>query len=283
MTQTMMTRPTNKNEQIPRPALSVVGECLGMLEAMNAGNNQSFDALWRIYNTLLSAWGDDLSMRVCTHAVLTCKWRPAPAKLREIAARLESPTPNADAALTEVQTLIRRFGSNAMRHPERPSVRVMGEPDFSHPLVESAVRRIGGWARICAGEAQYQEGGFEGAFRAVYDRAETDFLEQVSVALQQGVRPAELFPRYAVFAEEKRGDYSESRLVQSKTAPPLFPSERLTPMPAKLRDMIARFGKRTEVPAFVREPRQFAEHLQVPHLSERGHLGTLADKGAAEC
>lgn len=236
---------TRQMPRQPAPDLSVTGECLGMLEAMNAGNNQSFAALWKIYNALLSAWGDDLAMRVCTNAVLTCKWRPSPAELRELAARLESPTPTADAALTEVQVLIRRFGANAMQHPERPSVRVMGEPDFSHPLVESAVRRIGGWARICAGEAQYQEGGFDGAFRAVYERAESDFREQVAAALQQGIRPAELFPRYATFAE--------SRLVQvPKVAPhpaPALPAGRLTPMPAKLRDMIARLGKRTESPA----------------------------------
>lgn len=222
---------------------SIHDTCLGIIEGMNAGSGQSFDALWDIYDALLTAWGDTLARRVCTHAALTCKWRPSPAELREIAARIESPTPNADAALTEVQTLIRRYGANAAPHPDNPNVRVMGEPPFSHPLVGAAVRRLGGWARICAGEAQYQEGGFDGAFRAVYDRAEGDFREQVSAALQQGVRPPGLFPPYVPFAA--------ARVVQPLPAPvqtllaPAVP-QRLTPMPANLRDMIARFSQRTE-------------------------------------
>lgn len=221
---------------------SIHDTCLAIIEGMNAGNAQSFDALWEIYDGLLTAWGEMLAKRVCTHAALTCKWRPSPAELREIAARLESPTPTADAALTEVQNLIRRFGANAMPHPENPRVLIMGEPPFSHPLVGAAVRRLGGWARICAGEAQYQEGGFDGAFRAVFDRAADDFREQVAVALQTGIRPAELFPCYVPFAEAR----VTAPMVQNVPRLPPAPAKPLTPMPAHVRQLLSRFGAKSE-------------------------------------
>ncbi len=184
---------------IQNQALSAVDKCLAMLEAMNSGQGQSFTAMWDIYNLLLGQWGDVLSIKVCTHAALHCKWRPSPAELREIAAKLESPVPSADDAWSEVRSLVNQYGIHARPHPVRPTIRIAGPPDFTHPLIERVVRYCGGWEDVCDGKAQMQTGGLRGAFVATYTRTETEWVESVAKCLESQIRPAELFPVWKPF------------------------------------------------------------------------------------
>lgn len=176
-----------------------VTNCLAVLEAMNAGSNQNFEAISVIYAGLLSSWGEELSSRVVKRAALHCKWRPSPAELRETAARLESPVPSADDAMYEVSELVNRYGVHGRPDPQNPRVRVPGPPPFSHPLIERTVRYSGGWENVCDGKAQYQEGGLRGSFKATYSRSEIEWVEAVAVCLESGTRPAAMFPVWKPF------------------------------------------------------------------------------------
>lgn len=175
-------------------------QCLALLEGMNAGNGQSWEAQWKLYDLLLSRWDEATTRRTVEWAVFHCKWRPSVAELREIAANLCAPVPTADEALEELRTLIAEFGRYAAPHPDYPErfpyMAGPGIPVFTHPLIESTVRRLGGYIAICDGEAQYQEGGLSGAFRAVYNRAAESWRDRVADALMTGDRPSLLFDTY---------------------------------------------------------------------------------------
>jgi len=226
-------------------------EALALLQAMNAGSAQNWNAQWMIYDLVISRWSESLTRRVVQHAALTCEWRPSPAKLREIAATLESPFPSADLALDEMLTLLRRFGSNAAPHPKfpnRPNILGPGAPTFTHPLIAAAIRRLGGWETICDGEAQYQEGGLQGAFRAVYDRAAEEWKGKVIECLDNGTRPPSLFPDYRPFIAGSIESISGASASESSPRKQIAPAPRLVPPPPAFRELLDSFANRRAMP-----------------------------------
>lgn len=266
-----------------------VTEMLSLLQAMNAANNQNWDVQWRIYHLLLFRWPDELGREVVTHAALNCKWRPSPAELREIAAKMESPVPAVDAAMEEVLTLMRRHGAYAAPHPDfpdRPGIRTLGEPPFSHPLIASAVRRLGGWVGLCEGDTQYQSGGLQGSFRDVYNRSSSEWHEKVMECLDNGTRPAALFPPYTPF---QVGDLENvSRELQGKKQPPNALPPRpapLVPMPADIRQRIVDLEETKAMklpPAPIENAESFEERRQrlrdmVETDEAERHAATMVD------
>lgn len=172
-------------------------DCLTILQFMQGGQEWS-RGLVAIYTLVLKSLGDEWARKAVEFAVLNEKWRPAPAELRHIAAKLASPFPAVDDAYAEMLEHAERGGIYSRPDPTNPNVFLEGPPVFSHPLIAQAVRACGGWRMICSGESQMQEG-LSKQFRGAYERAATQWLADVSnaLALPASERPARLFPKPA--------------------------------------------------------------------------------------
>lgn len=198
--------------------------CLTVLEVMpsSADSTAKWDAHRLLWARTLKQLGPSLSKRSVEFALDNLKWRPSFAELRMIAAKLESPIPDRDAAYAEVLHKIQQFGAYGapMKDFEDrfPDMRQLGTPPFSHALVAVAVQRCGGWQAICDGEAQYQEGGFSGHFKGNYDRAAETWYEKVIAAIDQGERPAHLFPAFEPY-EPASIERAAKRAVMPAQAP----------------------------------------------------------------
>lgn len=223
--------------------IQTIDRMLVLLEGMNAPASQNWETAWQVYDYVLRRWPLDLAGRVVDRALMTCRWRPSVAELREIAAKLESPKPTVDEALDEVLTLITRFGAFGKRDPDNPHCYLAGPPEFSHPLVAAVVRRVGDWEAICAGDSQHQSGGLHGAFREAYGRSAQDWESQVQACLDSGTRPVALFPVYKPFSPAQ---LTSSALASALPAVPrlAIPSAPTSPIGeprnrvAEIRDLI---------------------------------------------
>lgn len=109
--------------------------CMTLLKSMNSGKEVSWKenaaGLRQIYTLLLRPMDDEIGRKAVEYAVLHEEWRPAPAKIREIAARLASPLPNEGDCFVEFWKAVKY------------SIAV---PRWSHPVIGDVVRRLGGWA-----------------------------------------------------------------------------------------------------------------------------------------
>jgi hypothetical protein len=166
--------------------------CMALLMGMHSGQEWS-PMQTHVYALVLSSIGEEYSRAAVTHAVLNLKWRPAPAELRQIAARLASPAPTADEAFAEIVDRANRDGFYAKPDPENPNVRLAGPPPFSHPLVAQMVPLCGGWEHICNGAAGMDMGLKKqviGAYPAIVEKWEQEVAQQLSLA------PAQRNPKY---------------------------------------------------------------------------------------
>ena len=94
--------------------------------------------------TRLLVWRDhlgDLDAGLVRAAIADCDddHAPSPKQLREMALRLAGAPlpPDADVAVAEIQTAVRRLGWNG------------GPPEWSHPSIGDTVQAFGGWMELC--------------------------------------------------------------------------------------------------------------------------------------
>jgi hypothetical protein len=93
----------------------------------------------RVYAELLSDIPDDLLIAAAKHHATISKWFPSVAELRAAAFSIQAKVkgvPSAEEAWGEVMHQIRNIGS-------------WGEPQFSTPLIGTAVDGLGGWMIVC--------------------------------------------------------------------------------------------------------------------------------------
>jgi hypothetical protein len=181
---------------------SIHDNLLDMLAAMPAGAAQ--DAKWpevsKLYSVVLIRLQDCEATAAVEWAVTHESWRPAPARLFEIAAELASPIPDCEQAYVEIVSGAQQ-GVYCRPHPERPSIKLAGPPDFSHPIIAQIVKYCGGWEMICSGAANLSEG-LKKQIRGAHESVSRQWMEEVKAQL---VRPIEgrdrrYFPVYQPIA-----------------------------------------------------------------------------------
>lgn len=142
-------------------------------------------------------WSDDLSDLPIEALWLAFKqyrnspggeWPPSPGQLREHVTTMTRPAlPTWGEAWEEVLNAIRRVGYT-------------GQPAWSHPLIEQAVSRMGGWRLLC--HMTIEETGTQRAqFRTVYESCASRVLQVANLlpdvralAVRNGALPAPVEP-----------------------------------------------------------------------------------------
>lgn len=168
-------------------------ECLALIEAMPS--TQEFGVAHRqLYGFVLRHLGEDLSRAAVQEAALTCRWRPSPAELRELAVHQAVPLPDASEVIAEIAGLLESVGLYGVVHPENPRVRLPGAPPMS-PLATEVVRRLGGWERLCTepteGRVPWEKSAKE-AHREIVTKIEREGLTPTPAIESGAVIPAQI-------------------------------------------------------------------------------------------
>lgn len=104
-----------------------------MLKTMNSSAGNAWtDAQYSMYTLALEGIDDELILQVAKEMVKTCKWRPSPAELLEMAVNIASPIPTE----TEVYNTICNAIAFATGY------------ESVHKLTQDVVNAIGGWWNI---------------------------------------------------------------------------------------------------------------------------------------
>jgi hypothetical protein len=131
--------------------------CLEYLSGMLSPSQGWSEAVASLYILAMEGWQDDVAERTVKHAALNEKWRPAPAELRQLAARLVladmAPVPSPVATRDEIRTLIIRHGRQAIKAAH------------SHPLIAAVVDEMGDWASLCGRYTEDIDAAFPGAYQ----------------------------------------------------------------------------------------------------------------------
>jgi hypothetical protein len=116
-------------------------ECLTVLGEMATGSENAWNkGKSDIYLRVLQSLGEEASRRAVQWAVLNEEWRPAPAKLRKIAANLYSPIPPVGQLWTEMW-------NKAISTDHR---------DWTHPILRDLTKALGGYRylrSVCWGDS----------------------------------------------------------------------------------------------------------------------------------
>lgn len=194
-----------------------ISECMSILGLMKAGNEEAWtDDRVKFYAHAMAPWEDDLCRAVVNWCANNLTWRPSRAELIQCAARLASPYPSASDCYAEIMEAARRFGLNGIQDPLHPAIFYPGQPQGFHPITRRHIDALGGWERICTGEANL-EGGLRKAVAANHTSIEAAWCNEVGaqLALPAHVRNPAYFPQW--------------KPVQFTPEPALPPMPRLTP------------------------------------------------------
>ena len=125
----------------------MLNEALSLLRSMRSAMPWD-DGQRQIYLVALNSMPPSEVPAVIQHAVLTESWRPAPAELIAIGARLRGDLPSASEVETEIMALVRLRGRYGVPHPDSPHIWLQGPPEISAMSAE-VVSRMGGWDSFC--------------------------------------------------------------------------------------------------------------------------------------
>lgn len=166
------------------------GQIRGLLRAISGAYSgfELTDDRVKIYVKLLVDLDADALIAATQQHIATNKFPPTVAELREACSYLTRPAlPTWADAWDEVLTAIRRVG-------------YMGQPSFSHPLIEQTVQGMGGWKVMCQmeiSETATWRAQFRDTFSA-YASRETraaDLLPAArAIAAQHGALPSPAEP-----------------------------------------------------------------------------------------
>jgi hypothetical protein len=212
--------------------------CLDTLAAMPAGRAQDakWDALRKLYATVLACLSDEDGLAAVEHAALTEEWQPSPARLRRIAAEVASPIPDAEHAYAEIIHRAQVEGLYGRPVHGRPHCKVEGSPLFSHPLVDQIVLCCGGWGMVCSGEAGLQEG-LKKQVRSAHASVAEAWHEQVWAQLLKpsACRDRRLFPRWTPYALPC--GWEEAGSLGGEVVGSLEPPDSAVPMPEFIKQL----------------------------------------------
>lgn len=245
-------------------------ECFTLLSTMNCGREQTWsDRLRPVYALVLRKLEDELGKAAVEYAVLHEEWRPAPARLLEIAAELASPIPDAEMCYSEVVHEAQEQGLFAMPLPENPNIKLEGPPPFSHPIIAQIVRYCGGWKYICAGDANMAEG-LKKQVRGSHESISRQWKEEVKrqVILPPGKRNHGMFPVYV--APTILPPVLVPLMLE---APKEYPQIAASEMPDEVRAAIAKIGQ-------IKDPPKSSRLKQV--IEDRGRRNGLAPLTSAD-
>lgn len=156
--------------------------CLEMLAGMQSPAQKWTEAVGSLYILAMQGWADDIAVQAVRHAALTEQYRPSPAVLRQIAARLVAPVPPAAALRAEVRDLlVRHGGARAHLAPT------------SHPVVALLADELGGWRVLGRMETAQIDQAFPGAYQRAVAEFEAKAADEL-LALPPRERAARLAP-----------------------------------------------------------------------------------------
>lgn len=201
--------------------------CLAMLSKMMSGSGVWDHGTMQMYQAVLQSLGEEASQCAVQWAVLNEEWRPAPAKLRKIAAKLYSPLPPVGQLWTE------------MWH--KAVARGWDHPRWTHPVIGDIVKAIGGWRylrSVCWGDSDPR---FKDNLQRRFEQAYADLSDSwwQTVADQVHLPPGERDPH---FFPPKQHVFSPPRLLPSDVADAQERREGIPPIEevrARLRAMEA--------------------------------------------
>jgi hypothetical protein len=169
-----------------------------------------------IYVKLLADLDADALTAAAQQHIVTSKFPPTVAELRDGCANLTRPALPAWAdAWGEVLEAIRRVG-------------YLGQPSFSHPLIEQAVQGMGGWKLLCAmeiSETATQRAQFRDIYNAYASRCEREaaLLPAVrALAVQRGALPVPAEPAPLALPEPSAVGQEPSRPAVAPMQPVKF-------------------------------------------------------------
>lgn len=142
-------------------------EVLDLIELIREFYGRDARGAWKFNpsDRASALWCDDLADLPLPELMLAFKqyrngpggeWPPSPGQLRQLVTAITRPAlPTAADAWAEVLEAIRCVGS-------------YGQPSFSHPLIDQAVRGMGGWKVMCGMEID-ETATWRAQFRTMYD------------------------------------------------------------------------------------------------------------------
>lgn len=211
-------------------------QCMALLMGMNSGQEWQ-PAHTQVYDLVLRAIGPEYGPQAVEWAVLNEQWRPSPARLRQIAARLASPYPDAESAYAEILHKAQTVGLYGQAVPGRPNIHLAGSPAFSHPVVARVIAFCGGWESVCTGEANMAEGlkkQVRGAHESIAGQWEQAVSQQL--ALPEDRRDRRYFPRWTPYLLP--AEWHEESALMALPEPEVDRDKR-APVPDELRPLIA--------------------------------------------
>ena len=215
-----------------------LSECFTLLSLMNSGSEQRWrDELKPLYALVLRPVDDTFGKKAVEWAVLHEEWRPSPARLRKIVARIASPYPCDDDAYAEIMDKAVRIGSYGVPDHDNPNVFYEGPPPMSHPVVARIVAHLGGWRFLCEGDAQMQEGlkkQVAGSHESVAGQWEQEVSDQLH--LPASVRNPIYFQNYSAYRPVAPPVDGELLAIPSRRKEP---SVVISDMPEPVRRLLA--------------------------------------------
>ncbi len=132
--------------------------CLMLLSGLPSAGAWS-TAASVLYGKTIEDWDDELGLAAVQKACETCEWRPAPAKLIEIAVQIALPAPSQSDTREAMRLAVLYHGRKAAR--------------ASTPFLCSVVEGLGGWPAVCATASEEIDERFSAAYKsAVAGRCE---------------------------------------------------------------------------------------------------------------
>jgi hypothetical protein len=143
------------------------------------------DRVSMVYAIALQRWDDELAQRATTHALMTKKFRPTPAELREIALsikRVKVPTGQASSQIKHI----------VLYHPEgersKVAQRMVRDGKIS-PIIPDVVKSVGGWGRVGSMTESQLNDAIERAIPEVQENPDVDAVLETPIPMIDGRAP----------------------------------------------------------------------------------------------
>ena len=145
--------------------------CLEILAGMLSPTQVWTEPTGQLFAYVMQNWSDDIALDAVRHAATHEQFRPSPATLRQIAARLSAESASPLPSLSQVRSEVRRL---IAYHGERA-----GKAAHSHPIIAAVVEEFGDWYSLGRMSSDEVDNGFAGA----YDRAVKHLHDEIAATM----------------------------------------------------------------------------------------------------
>lgn len=145
--------------------------CLELLAGMLSPTQPWSEPTGSLYAYVMQNWSDDIALESVKHAAAHEQFRPSPATLRQIAAKLATEAAGPIPSITALRQEIRKL---VVWHGERAA-----SARHSHPLVSAIVEEMGNWRSM----GRMNSDQVDDAFPAAYQRAVKHLYDEVASTL----------------------------------------------------------------------------------------------------